>query len=129
MYVHSAPKPDPISVLWTTRQRPVNTRQKIAVTIGISMKASKLVATKEPWDIHLRAKILAEDMGLEPTGLLRLTWFPIRLLSHSVNPPRLIKKIIIQPDYVNISGTCLQLKEYEIFTRVKTISVFRSPEL
>lgn len=26
-------------------------------------------------------------MGLEPTGLLRLTAFPMRLLSHSVNPP------------------------------------------
>ena len=31
--------------------------------------------------------ILAEDMGLEPTGLLHLTRFPGELLSHSVNPP------------------------------------------
>ena len=31
--------------------------------------------------------MLAEDMGLEPTGRCRLTWFPIKLLSHSVNPP------------------------------------------
>lgn len=30
---------------------------------------------------------LAEDMGLEPTGLLHLTRFPGELLSHSVNPP------------------------------------------
>lgn len=33
---------------------------------------------------------LAEDMGLEPTGLLHLTAFPMRLLSHSVNPPSTI---------------------------------------
>lgn len=32
-------------------------------------------------------EILAEDMGLEPTGLLHLTPFPGELLSHSVNPP------------------------------------------
>ena len=68
--VHSAPKPDPISVLWTTRQRPVNTRQKITVTIEISMTSSEPVATKEPWDVHLRAKILAEDMVCEPLRLL-----------------------------------------------------------
>ena len=30
---------------------------------------------------------MAEDMGLEPTGLLHLTRFPGELLSHSVNPP------------------------------------------
>ena len=51
----------------------MNTRQKIAVIIEISMTNSEPVAIKEPWDVHLRAKILAEDMGLEPTGLLRLT--------------------------------------------------------
>ena len=33
---------------------------------------------------------LAEDMGLEPTGLLHLTRFPGELLSHSVNPPCLL---------------------------------------
>ena len=73
MYGRSAPKLDPISVLWTTRQRPVNTRQKITVTIEISMTSSEPVATKEPWDIHLRAKILAEDMGLELRRLLAQT--------------------------------------------------------
>ena len=41
---------------------------------------------KEAFKASLRA--LAEDMGLEPTGLLRLTRFPGELLSHSVNPPR-----------------------------------------
>lgn len=33
---------------------------------------------------------MAEDMGLEPTGLLHLTRFPGELLSHSVNPPNSI---------------------------------------
>lgn len=31
--------------------------------------------------------VLAEGMGLEPTGLSHLTPFPGELLSHSVNPP------------------------------------------
>ncbi len=34
-----------------------------------------------------RGRSLAEDTGLEPAGLLRLTRFPGELLSHSVNPP------------------------------------------
>ena len=39
----------------------------------ISREISQPVAIKEPRDFRLEAKILAEDMGLEPTGLLRLT--------------------------------------------------------
>ena len=38
---------------------------------------------------------LAEDMGLEPTGLLHLTPFPWELLSHSVNPPKAFPGILI----------------------------------
>lgn len=40
--------------------------------------------------IRVSFLFLAEDMGLEPTGLLHLTAFPMRLLSHSVNPPSTI---------------------------------------
>ena len=39
------------------------------------------------FSIKIYYLILAEDMGLEPTGLLHLTAFPMQLLSHSVNPP------------------------------------------
>ena len=37
------------------------------------MTNSEPVAIKEPWDVHLRAKILAEDMGLELRRLLAQT--------------------------------------------------------
>lgn len=37
---------------------------------------------------NLAVMNMAEDMGLEPTGLLHLTPFPGELLSHSVNPPQ-----------------------------------------
>jgi hypothetical protein len=53
----------------------VNTRQKIIVTIGISMTNSEPVAIKEPWDVHLRAKILAEDMGLEEVRIVQTLKF------------------------------------------------------
>ena len=51
---------------------------------------------KSPETVEIPRLFMAEDMGLEPTGLLRLTWFPIRLLSHSVNPPHATKCIYIQ---------------------------------
>ena len=49
-------------------------------------------------------------MGLEPTGLLRLTAFPMRLLSHSVNPP----------------GTIIIYHKFDFFARLfyKKVNVF-----
>ena len=49
------------------------------------MSCSTMIAKET--GISLSLLLLAEDMGLEPTGLLRLTPFPGELLSHSVNPP------------------------------------------
>ena len=49
---------------------------------------SRPVSMKKPHNIGRRG-FLAEDMGLEPTGLLHLTRFPGELLSHSVNPPNI----------------------------------------
>ena len=48
-------------------------RYEIAQLVEISGLDALSVAIKEPRDFRLEAKILAEDMGLEPTGLLRFT--------------------------------------------------------
>lgn len=42
---------------------------------------------------------MAENMGLEPTGLLHLTPFPGELLSHSVNSPNHFGRLY-QPKYM-----------------------------
>lgn len=47
----------------------------------------KTEANKKALELSNSKAFLAEDMGLEPTGLLHLTRIPSELLSHSVNPP------------------------------------------
>ena len=52
---------------------------------------------------------MAESMGLEPTGLLRLTRFPGGLLSHSVNSPNHFDTSHVP---INYTITCSE-KQYE----------------
>lgn len=46
---------------------------------------------------------LAEDMGLEPTGLLHLTRIPSELLSHSVNPPNVCFLLSLRATCINLT--------------------------
>ena len=46
---------------------------KTSAAAEITLCQLHFYGTKVPRDFRLEAKILAEDMGLEPTGLLRLT--------------------------------------------------------
>ena len=58
---------------------------------------------------------LAEDMGLEPTGLLHLTRFPGELLSHSVNPPCYLSYFYFLERYLyNISKVQAICKQFRL---------------
>ena len=62
-------------------------RPGIALCIDFSTICPESLEMKKPRDFHLRAKSMAESMGLEPTRLLHPTRFPGELLSRSVNSP------------------------------------------
>ena len=81
--------------------------------------------------IRVSFLFLAEDMGLEPTGLLHLTAFPMRLLSHSVNPPSTIiiyhklRKIASSFCYVFKTFFCSRfLVQNKTFTLLQTANIF-----
>lgn len=84
-----------------------------AVAVWVSQSAGQGRRTLTPWVLaHVpdnkkssfeKLLDLAEDMGLEPTGLLHLTRIPSELLSHSVNPPNVCFLLSLRATYINLT--------------------------